>query len=216
MAKSTQNTSYINPFMDQCKHFTHGASVLINNSRPLILIKTRLNLVCIRRCRKTWWCYKIFQIDGNLLIWNDVGILSSIKLCLSTQLQTKIQKKCNIFLGLRSLRTVRMGKLCYATYIDKHLVKCIIQNYKKGLLPFRHGVHFSQVQCSYAFIVANHICAMLLARLDICFSVGVVSRYKVNPRLKFQVDVKHIIKYPRKMRECMFVRLCDELILLRN
>ena len=34
--------------------------------------------------------------------------------------------------------------LSQATYIDKLLVKYVMQDSKKGLLPFRHGIHFSQ------------------------------------------------------------------------
>ena len=54
----------------------------------------------------------------------------------------KYRGRRNIFLGLRSFRTARIGKLCHVTYIDKHLVKHMIQKSKKGLLLFGFGVVF--------------------------------------------------------------------------
>ena len=41
----------------------------------------------------------------------------------------------------------RKTALSQATYIDKLLVKDMMQNSKKGLLPFRHGVSLSRDQC---------------------------------------------------------------------
>ena len=37
--------------------------------------------------------------------------------------------------------------LSQATYIDKLLVKYVMQDSKKGLLPFRHEIPLSQDQC---------------------------------------------------------------------
>ena len=39
----------------------------------------------------------------------------------------------------------RIGKLCHVTYIDEHLVKYMMQNSKKGLLPFGFGVVFLKI-----------------------------------------------------------------------
>ena len=50
-----------------------------------------------------------------------------------------------MFPGLRFFRITRIGKLCHVTYIDEHLVKYMIQNSKKGLLPFEFGVIFLRI-----------------------------------------------------------------------
>ena len=47
-----------------------------------------------------------------------------------------------MFLGLRSFKTTRIRKLSHVTYIDKYLVKHMMQNSKKGLLLFEFGVAF--------------------------------------------------------------------------
>ena len=80
-----------------------------------------------------------------------------------------------------------------ASYIDKILVRFSMQNSKKGNLPSRHGVQLSKEQCPktpqevedmkrvpYASAVGSLMYAMLCTRPDICFTVGVASRYQSN------------------------------------
>ncbi|KAA0050834.1 gag/pol protein [Cucumis melo var. makuwa] len=68
------------------------------------------------------------------------------------------------------------------------------QNSKKDLLPFRHGVHLSKEQCPrtppevedmrcipYASVKGSLMYVMLCTRPDICYAVGIVSRYQSNP-----------------------------------
>jgi len=69
-----------------------------------------------------------------------------------------------------------------------------MQNSKKGLLPFRHGVPLSNDQrpktheeknkmrqVPYTSVVGSLMYVMLCTRLDICYFVGMVSRYQSNP-----------------------------------
>ena len=52
-------------------------------------------------------------------------------------------------LGIKVLRDRKNRKLALSqsTYIDKLLAKYMMQDSKKGLLPFRHGISLSQDQC---------------------------------------------------------------------
>ncbi|WJZ97236.1 hypothetical protein VitviT2T_015857 [Vitis vinifera] len=115
--------------------------------------------------------------------------------------------------------------LSKAAYIDKVLVKFAMENSKKGNLPSRHGVHLSKEQCPktpqdeekmrrvpYASAVGSLMYAMLCTRPNICFAVGVVSRYQSNPGLDHWVAVKHILKYLRRKRNYMLVYSSRELI----
>ena len=47
--------------------------------------------------------------------------------------------------------------------------------------------------------------AMLCSRPDICFEVGMVSRYQSNLGLEHWITVKHILKYLRRMRDYVLV-----------
>ena len=86
-----------------------------------------------------------------------------------------------------------------------------MENFKTGLLPFRHGITFSNDQSSktseeiermrrvsYPEVVGSFMYAMLCTRPDICFAVGMVSRYQSNPGPQYCTAVKHIIKYMKK------------------
>ena len=100
-----------------------------------------------------------------------------------------------------------------------------MQNSKKGLLPFRHGIPLSDDQrpktlkeenmmrqVPYASVVASLMYAMLCTRPDICYLVGMVSRYQSNPGPKHWQAVKHILEYLRRMRDYMFIYRCKHLI----
>ena len=100
-----------------------------------------------------------------------------------------------------------------------------MDNSKKGLLPFRHGLEFSKEQCpmiqgersrmdgiSYASAVGSLMYTMLYTRLDIYFTVGMVGRYQSNPGLKHWTTVKYILKYLRRTKDYMLMYSGDELI----
>ena len=67
-------------------------------------------------------------------------------------------------------------------------------------------------QVPYASTLGNLMYAMLYTRLDICYSVGMVSKYQSNPRPKHWQAVKHILKYLRRTRDYMLVYQCEDLI----
>ena len=54
--------------------------------------------------------------------------------------------------------------------------------------------------------------AMLCSRPDICFEVGMVSRYQSNLGLEHWITVKHILKYLRRMRDYVFVLQSVEIV----
>ena len=57
----------------------------------------------------------------------------------------------------------------------------------------------------YALVVGSLMYVMLCTRPDICYSVGMVSRYQSNPGKEHWTAVKHILKYLRRMRDYMLV-----------
>ena len=56
--------------------------------------------------------------------------------------------------------------------------------------------------------------AMLCTRPDICFAIGMVSRYQSNPGLEHKTAVKHILKYLRRTKDNILIYNGDELILV--
>ena len=67
-------------------------------------------------------------------------------------------------------------------------------------------------QVSYASAVGNLMYVILCTRLDIYYSVGMVSRYQSNPGPKHWQAIKHILKYLRRTRDYMLVYWCEDLM----
>ena len=69
-----------------------------------------------------------------------------------------------------------------------------MENFKKGYLPIGHGIFLSKRDCPttpqerermgrilYASAVGSIMYAMTCTRLDVAYSLGVVSRYQSDP-----------------------------------
>ena len=85
---------------------------------------------------------------------------------------------------------------------------------KRGLLPFRHGVHLSKgmspktpekmeqmAKVPYASAIGSLMYAMLCTRPDIAYDVSMTSRFQSNPGLEHWIVVKVIFKYLRRTKE---------------
>ena len=164
--------------------------------------------------------FLILYVDDILLIGNDVGVLSSVKEWLSKQFQMKDLGEASYVLGIQIIRDRknRLLALSQASYIDKVLTRFSMQHSKKGLLPTRHGVVLSKEHCPktpqeeedmrrvpYASTVGSLMYAMLCTRPDICYAVGIVSRYQSNPGKEHWIAVKHILKYLRRTRNYILI-----------
>ncbi|KAA0046766.1 gag/pol protein [Cucumis melo var. makuwa] len=143
--------------------------------------------------------FLVLYVDDILLIGNDVGHLTEIKEWLATQFQMKD-------LGMQNIYKMK--------------------NSKKGLLPYRYGIHLSKEQCLktpqevedmsnilYAFVVGSLMYAMLCTRPDICYSMEIVSRYQSNFGCDHWTAVKNILKYLRRIKDYMLVYGSKDLIL---
>ncbi|KAA0046971.1 gag/pol protein [Cucumis melo var. makuwa] len=157
--------------------------------------------------------FLVMYVDDILLTGNDVGLQTDIKQWLAAQFQMKDLGEAQFVLGIQIFRD-RKNKtltLSQALNIDKIVVKYSMQNSKRGLLPLRHGVTLSKEQCPktpqevkemrhipYASVVGSLMYEMLCTRLDICYAVGIISRYQSNPGLAHSTVVKSILKDSRK------------------
>ena len=140
--------------------------------------------------------FLVYYVDDILLIGNEIGVMSLVKVWLSSQFDMKDLGKANFILGIKLWRDHKnkMLGLSQVGYIDKVLEWFNMQNSKKGLLPFKHGVPLSNDQrpktqeeedmmrqVPYTSAVGSLMYAMLCTRLDIYYSIGMVSRYQSNP-----------------------------------
>ena len=173
-----------------------------------------------KRIQGTKVVFLVLYVDDTLLIGNDIEVLSSVKGWLQKQFDMKDLGEANYILGIKLLRDWKnkVLALSQALYIDKILVRFSMENSKKGTLPFRNGVHLSKEQSPktleqkesmsripFASAVGSLMYAMLCTRPDICYTVGIVSRYQSDPGEEHWIAVKHILKYLRRTRDYMLV-----------
>jgi len=64
----------------------------------------------------------------------------------------------------------------------------------------------------YVSIIGSLMHAMLCTIIDICFGVGMVSRYQSNPGRKYWTAVKHILKHLKKTRDHMLAYQSESLV----
>ncbi|KAL0559360.1 hypothetical protein IC582_003969 [Cucumis melo] len=172
--------------------------------------------------------FLVLYVDDILLIGNNIGHLTDIKEWLATQFQMKYLGNAQYVLGIQIVRNEKNKTLAMSqtSYIDKMLSRYKMQNSKKGLLPYRYGIDLSKEQCPktpqevedmsnipYASAIGSLMYAMLCTRPDICYSVGIVSRYQSNPRRDHWTAVKNILKYHRRTKDYMLVYGSKDLIL---
>ena len=81
--------------------------------------------------------FLVLYVDDILLIENDVGTLSSLKVWLSNQFDMKDLEEAIHILGIKLMRDYqkRMLGLSQASYIDEILTRYSMQDSKKGLFP---------------------------------------------------------------------------------
>ena len=170
--------------------------------------------------------FLILYVDDILLIGNDIGVMTTVKVWLSNTFEMKDLGEATYILGIKLLRDrkKRMIGLSQATYIDKMLVKYSMHESKKGLVPFSHGIHLSKDQgpktpeerermenVPYASAVGSLMYAMVCTRPDIAFAVGMVSRFQSNPGEPHWTAVKNILKYLRRTRDYVLCYQSDKL-----
>ena len=101
-----------------------------------------------KKCSGNVVVFLVFYVDDILLIGNDVGTLSSVKVWISEQFDMKNLGEASHILGIKLLRDrqKRMLGLSQASYIDEILARFNMQDSKKEFVPFRVGSSLSANQ----------------------------------------------------------------------
>ena len=83
--------------------------------------------------------FLVLYVDNILLIGNDVGVMSSVKVWLSSQFDMKDLGEANFILRIKLWRDRKnkMLSLSQVGYIDKVLEWFSVKNSKKRFLPFK-------------------------------------------------------------------------------
>ena len=128
--------------MDLRKPPEVGTFVLIRRLNFFIFEQNTDEPCVYKKCEQSMVMFLILYVHDILLIRNDIGALSTVKYWLANYFDMKDLGEASYILGIKLLRDRRnkMLDLSLGVYIDKILVKFVMHNFKKRLLPFRHGV----------------------------------------------------------------------------
>ena len=146
---------------------------------------------CIYKLIKDqYMIFLVLYVDDILLMGNNISLLSNVKNWLAEQFHMKDLGEASYVLRIQIIRD-RKNKLLVpsqASYIGKVLIRFLMQNSKKGLIPTRHRISLLKKQCPqapqeeeymihipYASIVGSLMYVILYTRIGICYAVGVVS-----------------------------------------
>ena len=93
--------------------------------------------------------FLVLYVDDILLMGDNVKLLTEVKDWLATQFKMKDLGNASYVLGIQIIRdrNKRQLALSQASYIDKVIERFSMQNSKKGLMPTRHGINLSKLQC---------------------------------------------------------------------
>ena len=170
--------------------------------------------------------FLVLYVDDILLIGNDVGMLSSVKVWLSKNFSIKDLGEATYVLGIRIYRdrSRRLLGLSQSMYIDTIVKRFKIENSKRGFIPMRHGVQISKEhspktpedralmeKIPYASAIGFIMYAMLCTRPDVAFALSVTSRFQADPDESHWEAVKCILKYLRRTKDLFLVYGGEEL-----
>ena len=170
--------------------------------------------------------FLVLYVDDILLIGNDVGMLSSVKVWLSKNFSTKDLGEATYVLGIHICRdrSRRLLGLSQSMYIDTIVKRFGMENSKRGFIPIRHGVRISKEhlpktpedrafmeKIPYASAIGSIMYAMLCTRPDVAFALSVTSRFQAYPGESHWEAVKCILKYLRRTTDLFLVYGGEEL-----
>ena len=170
--------------------------------------------------------FLVLYVDDILLIGNDVGMLSSVKVWLSKNFFMKDLGEATYVSGIRIYRdrSRRLLGLSHSMYIDTIVKSFGMENSKRGFIPIRHGVQISKEhlpktpedralmeKIPYASAIGSIMYAMPCTRPDVAFALIVTSRFQANPGESHWEAVKCILKYLRRIKDLFLVYEGEEL-----
>ena len=149
-------------------------------------------------------------VDDILIAGKDISYVNQIKNWLSSNFEMKDMGEAAYILGVKISRdrSRKLLSLSQESYINKVLERFKMQDCKPIDTPIAKCDVFTKDLCPktseekkymervpYANAVGSLMYAMLCTRPDICFAVGMVSRYQSNPGEAHWKAVKRILRY---------------------
>ncbi|KAG8497104.1 hypothetical protein CXB51_008305 [Gossypium anomalum] len=164
--------------------------------------------------------FLVLYVVDILIMGNDIPTLQSIKTWLGSFFSMKDLGEATYILGVKIYRdrSRRLLGLSQGTYIDKVLKRFNMEEFKRGLLPMRHGISLSKEMCPstpqerehmskipYASAIGSIMYAMLYTRPDVLYALSMTSKYQIDPGKGHWTTVKNILNYLRRTKDTFLI-----------
>ena len=165
----------------------------------------------LKRSKKSVLILSLY-VDDILIVGNDMDSIVATKKWLSSTFEIKDMGEAHFVLRIEIVRdrSKKLLGLSQETYIKKILERFHMENSKPINTHVEKGSALCLNQCPktdeekkrmstmpLVKAIRNLMYVMLCTRPDICFAVGMVSRYQSNPEPAHWVVVKRIFRYLR-------------------
>uniref|UniRef100_A0A2N9GQ88 Reverse transcriptase Ty1/copia-type domain-containing protein n=1 Tax=Fagus sylvatica TaxID=28930 RepID=A0A2N9GQ88_FAGSY len=170
--------------------------------------------------------YKIDEFLDKYKASNSPDMMKETKFCLGSKFEMKDMGPANYVLGIRISRD-RDSKLIYLdqeNYLEKVLKRFKMEDCRPVSTPVSKGTILNKSMCPtnkteleemiavpYAQAVSSLMYTMTSTRPDICYAVGLVSRYQSNPGKAHWQAVKRIFWYLQMTKSMKLCFGLDEL-----
>ena len=165
--------------------------------------------VYIKRSKDQFVIISLY-VDDILIAGSNMEFVHTVKSWLSSNFEMKDMGEAAYILGVKISRDRSKRSLSHPqeTYINKVLERFRMQDCKSIDTPIAKGEGLSHRLCPrtpqeneqmkhvpYASAIGSLMYAMMCTRPDICFAIGMVSRYQSNPGPAHWKAVKRILRY---------------------
>ena len=165
--------------------------------------------VYVKRSKDSFLILSLY-VDDILLAGNNKEMIITTQKWLSSTFEMKDLGEASYVLGVKILRdrSKKLLGLSQETYIKKVLERFQMHNCKPIDTPVAKDESLSLKMCPktseekermarvpYASAVGSLMYAMMCTRPDICYAVGLVSRFQSNPGIAHWKAVKRILRY---------------------
>ena len=164
-------------------------------------------------------------VDDLVITRRNVADIEAFKVQMKSLFSMSDLGLLSYYLGIEVKQTPQGIYLNQSSYASRILEKCGMKDCNPGQTPMEPRLKLSKmskaptVDCTYHRSVVGSLRYLLHTRPDLCYSVGLVSRYMERPTAEHMTAVKHILRYIRgtlkfgcfyeKGRELQLVGYCD-------
>ncbi|KAL0413520.1 UNVERIFIED_CONTAM: Retrovirus-related Pol polyprotein from transposon TNT 1-94 [Sesamum radiatum] len=191
-------------YMDQLEGFQE-----MGQKRKGFTMVEEDHCVYVKRSKKNFIILSLY-VDDIQLAENNMEMIVATQKWLSSTFEMKDMGEAEYILGVKIHRdrSKKLLSLSQETYIKRIIERFRMHNanpvdtpvdkscvLSKELCPKTEEEKKHMIKILYASAVGSLMYAMMCIRPDLCYAVGIVSRYQSNPRSDHWIAVKRILRY---------------------